>query len=238
LFSKIMIAKRRQERGQQLQPILSQSTQRREAIQDRDGDQKDQQRSEQADQIPAQRNPPPQAAPGEVPHPSPAAHQGGNDKRRHRRPEHVLKHPMRCRSARQQPRLGQTLGTKTSAAVVAYTNTKNVAMACRLIHNLSVEASAARTSADRSAMIGYFLSTAVMRQHHPHRTWTIVRPARLVGLVASAYEGATPHEILAARPSALAGLAQQHNQLISPRIRLADFQRPWCMMASSGVPWA
>ena len=52
------------------------------------------------------------------------------------------------------------LGTKTRAVVVAYTSTKNVAMGCRLIHDLSGEASAARTSADRSAMIGYFLSTA------------------------------------------------------------------------------
>jgi hypothetical protein len=48
---------RRQERGQEQQPILAQSAQRRETIEDRDHDQKDQQRSEQADQIPAQRHP-------------------------------------------------------------------------------------------------------------------------------------------------------------------------------------
>jgi hypothetical protein len=43
----------RQECGEKQQPILGKSAQRREAIQDRDGDQQDQQRSEQADQIPA-----------------------------------------------------------------------------------------------------------------------------------------------------------------------------------------
>ena len=53
----------------------------------------------------------------------------------------------------------KTLGTKTSAVVVAYTSTKNVAMGCLLIHNLNREGSAGPTSAVRSAMIGCFLST-------------------------------------------------------------------------------
>ena len=43
----------------------------------------------------------PQAAPGEVPHPSLSTHpQSGNNKGRHRRPEDVLQHPVRCRAAR------------------------------------------------------------------------------------------------------------------------------------------
>jgi hypothetical protein len=40
---------RRQECGEQQQPILGESAQRREAIEDGDGDQEDQQRSEQTD---------------------------------------------------------------------------------------------------------------------------------------------------------------------------------------------
>jgi hypothetical protein len=48
----------RQECGKEQQPILSESVQRREAIENRDGDQQDQ-RSEHAEQIPAQRHPPP-----------------------------------------------------------------------------------------------------------------------------------------------------------------------------------
>jgi hypothetical protein len=52
-----------------------------------------------------------------------------------------------------------------------------------------------------------------MRQHHTTPpTWTIVRPARLVGPVVGAYEK-TLQEILAARRSALAGHAQRHKQL-------------------------
>ena len=86
----------RQECGEEQQPILAESAQRREAIEDRDGDQKDQQRSEQADQIPAQRHPPPEAAPGEVPHASLPAHQGGNDKCWHNRLRDVVEYPWPC----------------------------------------------------------------------------------------------------------------------------------------------
>jgi len=102
----------RQACGKQQQPILGESAQRREAIEDRDGDQQDQLPSKQADRIPAQRHPPPEAAPGQVPYASLTAYQGGDDEGRHSRPEDVLQHPVRRRSAREKPRLGQPLGDK------------------------------------------------------------------------------------------------------------------------------
>ncbi|HZL74623.1 MAG TPA: hypothetical protein VFB83_04540 [Propionibacteriaceae bacterium] len=46
------------------------------------------------------------------------------------------------------------LGTKTRDVVVAYTKTKNVAIGCLMIHDLSGETSEAPTSAAGSAMIG------------------------------------------------------------------------------------
>ena len=58
------------------------------------------------------------------------------------------------------------LGTKTRAVVVAYTSTKNVAIGCLRIHDLSGETSATPTSAAGSAMIGAPLDSAAMRRHH------------------------------------------------------------------------
>jgi hypothetical protein len=156
----------RQECGEKQQPTPGESAQRRETVQDRDGDQQDQQRSEQANQIPAQRHPPPEAAPGEVPHAGLSPDQGGNDKCWHSRPEDVLQYPVRCRSARKKSRLGQPLETKTRAVVVAYTSTKKVPIGCLTIHDLSGDASAAPTSAAGSAMIGTPLDSAIMRRHH------------------------------------------------------------------------
>lgn len=99
----------RQERGEEQQPILSESAQRRETIKDRDGDQQDQQWSEQADQIPARRHPPPEAAPSEVPDASLSAHQSSNDKCWHSRPEDVLQYPVRRRSTREKSRARSAL---------------------------------------------------------------------------------------------------------------------------------
>ena len=142
------------------QPILRESAQRPEAIKDRDDDQQDQQRSEQTDQIPAQRHPPPEAAHSEVPHASLSAHQGRNDKCWKSRPEDVLKYAVRCRSTRKKSRLGQPFGDKDRAVVVAYTSIKKVAIGCLTIHDLSGETSEPPTSAAGSAMIGAPLDRA------------------------------------------------------------------------------
>jgi hypothetical protein len=87
--------------------------------------------------------PPPEAAPGEVPHANLSAHQGGNDKSWHSRPEDVLHRSVRCRSAREKSRLGQPLGKNTRALVVTYSSTKTMAIGC---HDLRGETSAVPTS--------------------------------------------------------------------------------------------
>jgi hypothetical protein len=89
------------------------------------------------------------------------------DKCWHSRPEDVLEYPVRCRSARQKSRLGQPVwAQKTRAVVVAYTSTKNVAMGCLTIQDLSGEISVRAACSACLAMPVLPLNTAIIRQHH------------------------------------------------------------------------
>jgi hypothetical protein len=117
---------------------------------------------------PAQRHPPPQAAPGEVPHTSLTAHQGGNQKGWHSRPEDVLQYPVRRRCARKKSRLGQPVGDKDEGCGRRVHQHQDVAIGCLPIHDRSGEASAAPTPAAGSATIGTRFDSTV----------TAVRPSR------------------------------------------------------------
>jgi hypothetical protein len=147
LFSKIMIANAGRNAVNSSNQFWAQSAQRREAIQDHDGDQQDQQRSEQADQIPAQRHPPPEAALSEVTK-AVTINAGTAD------PRTFSSTPCGIAPPGRNPGSVGPLGTKTRAVVVAYTSTKTVAIGCLTIHDLNGEISVRAACSVCPAMIG------------------------------------------------------------------------------------
>jgi hypothetical protein len=109
------------------QPILRESAQRPEAIKDRDDDQQDQQRSEQTDQIPAQRHPPPEAAHSEVPHASLPLTRAATINAGRADPRTFSSTPCGVAPQEEVP-ARQPFGDKDRAVVVAYTSIKKVAI--------------------------------------------------------------------------------------------------------------